>query len=172
MRIYVLGYMGSGKTTQGQKLAKKLGLDFYDLDALIEDAAGMKVAEIFAEKGEQHFRELEADVLRGTVLFPDAVIACGGGTPCYYNNMQWMNNRGATVWFHLPPEIIAGRIKKKKAKRPLIAHLPDEEILPFIREKLQERSYFYGKAQFHFDLSEMSVKEIAAGLCEAIPQLR
>ena len=147
MRIYVLGYMGSGKTTQGQKLAKKLGLDFYDLDALIEDAAGMKVAEIFAEKGEQHFRELEADVLRGTVLFPDAVIACGGGTPCYYNNMQWMNNRGATVWFHLPPEIIAGRIKKKKAKRPLLT-LP--YLARYVHAKRMHRPQVLEKTRLFF----------------------
>lgn len=172
MRIYVMGYMGSGKSTQGKKLATKLKLPFYDIDKMIEAIEGKSVSEIFAEKGEWYFRDLEADVLRSTILFPDAVIACGGGTPCFYNNIQWINHRGISIYLKVPVEMIFQRIKDKKAKRPLIAHMSDEELKDFIIKKSSEREYYYKKARFTFNMEHSSIKEVAETLMLALPELK
>jgi len=172
MRIYILGFMGSGKTSQGKKLASKLNYKFYDTDKIIERIAGMSIPEIFEAKGESWFRDLEADVLRSTILHTDAVISCGGGTPCYFNNMQWINTRGVSVYFHLPVERIFGRLKTRKHKRPLIANLTDEELRAFIIDKLSEREYYYKKASHTYDLSKVDVKGIFASLRENYNQLR
>lgn len=172
MRLYILGFMGSGKSSQGKKLAKKLDLDFYDTDKMIEQVAGMSIPKIFSEKGEHWFRDLEADVLRGTIMYTDAVIATGGGTPCFFNNMQWINARGVSLYFHVPTGHIYQRLKTRKSKRPLIADLNDEELMEYIERKLGERDYYYRKASHTFDLSETNVKQIAGFLKEQYDQLK
>ena len=99
MRIYLIGFMGCGKSTWGKKLAEKLDCAFIDIDKRIEAIEGGTVAEVFKIKGEEYFRKLEAAVLRSTVLEKNAVISCGGGTPCYFDNMEWMKQRGKTFFF-------------------------------------------------------------------------
>jgi len=146
MRIYLIGFMGCGKSTWGKKLAEKLDYNFIDLDKRIESIEGGTVAEVFKIKGEDYFRKLEADVLHSTVLEKNAVISCGGGTPCYYDNMEWMRNRGKTVYLNLSPENLFGRLRTRKEKRPLIANFDDNQLRDFIFQKLSEREAFYLQA--------------------------
>ena len=168
MRIYLVGYMGSGKSTQGKRLAKKLGLEFLDMDDMIREAAGMAIPEIFAHRGESWFREIEADVLRSTIMHHNVVVSTGGGTPCFFDNMQWMNTRGSTVYFHLPIDILFGRLKDSKKERPLIAKLTDDELRDFIIRTVAEREYYYRKSDFTFQLDNLKLNEVAEVLRKAL----
>lgn len=148
MRVFLIGFMGSGKSYSGKRLAAALGCDFYDLDALIEDREGASVAWIFEEKGETYFRELERQTLHETSNRERAVISCGGGTPCFFDNMDWMNAQGVTVWLDPPAELVLRRLQRKPHKRPLLAGLEtDEQWLAFIAKKMEERRPFYSRAQ-------------------------
>ncbi|MBP5731422.1 MAG: shikimate kinase, partial [Bacteroidaceae bacterium] len=109
--IILLGYMGAGKTSVGKVLARKLGLSFYDLDFFIEERFRRKVAEIFAERGEEGFRKIEYNMLHELAEFEDIVIAVGGGTPCFFDNMDYMNSKGITVFMNASPEIIVRHLK-------------------------------------------------------------
>jgi shikimate kinase len=161
MRIYLIGFMGCGKTTFGKKLANKLEYKFLDLDKKIEKLEKQSIANTFSEKGEEYFRQLEADVLRSTILYKNAVISCGGGTPCLHNNMQWMNSRGITIYLKTSAEHLTGRLKTRKEKRPLIATMSDDELWDFVSIKLPEREKYYLQAQIIADTKEkLSAKKI------------
>ena len=160
MRIYLIGFMGCGKSTWGKKLAEKLDCAFIDIDKRIEAIEGGIVAEVFKIKGEEYFRKLEADVLRSTVLEKNAVISCGGGTPCYFDNMEWMKQRGKTVYLNLSPENLFGRLRTRKEKRPLIANLDDDQLRDFIFQKLSEREAFYLQADIKIDPAVSKPKDI------------
>lgn len=148
MRIFLIGFMGSGKSYTGKRLAAALGCDFYDLDALMEANEGGSVARIFEEKGETYFRELERQTLHETSKWERAVVACGGGTPCFFDNMDWMNAQGITVWLDPPAEWVLRRVQRKPHKRPLLAGLDTEaQWMEFIKRKLEERRPFYSRAQ-------------------------
>lgn len=148
MRIYLIGFMGSGKSYTGKRLAVLLGYAFYDLDMLIEEREGCAVSDIFRDKGEAYFRELESRILRETTGMENAVISCGGGTPCFHHNMDWMNAHGITVWLDPPVEVIHKRLLRKPHKRPLLAGLEtEEEWRNFIEAKLSQRRSFYNLAQ-------------------------
>lgn len=148
MRIFLIGFMGSGKTYTGKRLAEALGYDFHDLDALMEELEGGSVARVFEEKGETYFRELERQTLHATSKWVRAVISCGGGTPCFFDNMEWMNARGVTIWLNPPVELVLRRLQRKPHKRPLLAGLEtDEQWHEFIERKLEERRPFYSLAQ-------------------------
>lgn len=148
MRIFLTGFMGSGKTYTGKRLAEALGYDFYDLDTLIEEQEGCKIAAIFEEKGEARFREIEQQTLHRTADEVNVVISCGGGTPCFFDNMEWMNARGVTIWLNPPVELVLRRLQRKPHKRPLLAGLEtDEQWHEFIERKLEERRPFYSLAQ-------------------------
>lgn len=148
MRIFLIGFMGSGKTYTGKRLAAALGCDFYDLDALIEEKEGCKIASIFEEKGETWFRKLEQKTLHETAKWERAVISCGGGTPCFFDNMAWMNAQGITIWLDTPVDTILYRLQRKPHKRPLLTGLEtDEQWLAFIERKFEERRPFYSRAQ-------------------------
>ncbi len=151
--------MGSGKSTFGKKLSDKLGYTLMDIDVVMEVLEKKTVTEIFKEKGEEYFRRLEADILHSSVLHKNAVISCGGGTPCYFDNMDWMNDRGLTVYLNMPPEILYGRLKERKAKRPLIANMTDLELKDYIFQKLSERESFYLKSKMILDVSIIEVKD-------------
>jgi shikimate kinase len=144
--IFIVGFMGCGKTTLGRKLAGRLGCMFMDLDHILEAQAGMSIAEYFFKYGEDAFRRLESEVLqRGT--YPDhAVISTGGGLPCFFDNMQWMNAHGKTVYIKLSPETLACRLEQEKHERPLLQDKHGETLVTFITEKLTEREYFYNQA--------------------------
>ncbi len=147
MRIFLLGFMGSGKSHVGRELAALLKCPFHDLDARIEARAGCAVSEIFATRGEAAFRQMERDALR---QLPDeewSVVATGGGTPCFHDNMDWMNARGLTVFLDASPALLARRLFPERHKRPLIAHLNDMPALTaFIESELNQRRPFYEQA--------------------------
>ena len=158
--IFLVGYMCCGKTTLGRELARVLGVPFLDLDEMIEEAAGMPATAIFAHLGEPHFRQLEREALM-QAAHSVAVVACGGGTPCYGDNMPLMNRQGVTVWLTTSAEVIAARLRlpEHKRKRPTIAPLADDEILPHVIEALEPRSPYYSQAQVLFDATDIETAE-------------
>lgn len=146
-RIFLIGYMGCGKTTIGKKLAEKLGYGFVDIDACIEEKQFKSISQIFAELGEDKFRQLEKQMLHEVAQFEDVVISTGGGAPCFFDNMSFMNNQGLSVYIKLSTEELTARLAASKAnKRPLIAHLKGEELQQFVAEGLAKRAPFYSQA--------------------------
>ncbi len=139
--------MGSGKTTTGKKLARLAGAKFMDIDTEIETAAGKSISKIFSEDGEEHFRKTEFEVLRSIDLTGGKVIATGGGTPCYADNMDYMNKTGITVYLRMTPAALASRLEYAMISRPLIAGLRGESLLNYITCKLSEREPVYLKSR-------------------------
>jgi shikimate kinase len=158
MIVYLTGFMGSGKTTTGKKLAALAGAKFVDIDAEIEKTAGKSISGIFSEEGEQHFRKYEYDELRRVDLSEGAVIATGGGTPCYADNMDYMNNTGITVYLKMTPAALASRLEYAMVSRPLIAGLRGESLISYIRDKITEREPYYLRSQIVFDGLNADVK--------------
>jgi len=138
--------MGSGKTTLGRKLASRMGYAFMDLDHILEAREGMTIAEYFSRFGEDAFRKLESDVLKQTSYPENAVVSTGGGLPCFFDNMQWMNAHGKTIYIKLAPKILADRLKNERIERPVLNGKHGEELVAFIEEKLAEREKFYNQA--------------------------
>jgi shikimate kinase len=147
MKIFLIGFMGSGKTSFGRKLSNYLGYELYDMDELLEKQVGMTVREYFQENGEKAFREQEKAALQNTSFPENSVISTGGGAPCYSDNMDWMNKNGITAYLSVPPKALAERLAKGRAKRPLIKDLNDEELLNYINSKLAEREEYYSLAK-------------------------
>ncbi len=145
--IFLIGFMGSGKTYWGRRLAPALGCAFLDLDAWIEEGEQRTIADIFAGSGETGFRVLEQQYLHRLAALPPAVVATGGGTPCFFDNMDWMKRRGHTIYLETPPGILAGRLKKGRDRRPLLKSLDDAGLEIFIRERLAAREPFYRQAE-------------------------
>ena len=145
--IILIGYMGAGKTTIGKVLARELGVEFYDLDNYIEDRFHQKIPDIFAEKGEEGFREVERKMLHEVAEFENVVISCGGGTPCFFDNMDYMNSRGETIFLEASPQVLKEHLQMGKTVRPLIQGKSQEELIAFIEESLQKRLPFYQKAK-------------------------
>lgn len=154
-RIILIGYMGAGKTTIGKALSKELGMMFYDLDWYIETRMHRTVAQIFAEKGEEGFRKIEYNMLHEVAEFENVIISCGGGTPCFFDNMDYLNAQGDTVYLKASPEVLCGHLKIGKVERPLIKGKSPEELQQFIIEQLEKREPFYNKAKYHLDVSLM-----------------
>ena len=159
--VFLIGYMGCGKTTLGEVLARQMDFRFIDLDGFIEERQGLTVTEIFDEMGENRFRELENEALHKVAVMSDVIVGCGGGTPCHSNNMALMNRAGITVWLTTSPERITARLllPEEKCKRPKVAHLPDEEVLPLVQGELQSRSPYYGQSQLQFDSTDIETAE-------------
>ena len=147
MKIFLIGFMGSGKTTSGKRLANALNCPFFDLDHQIAAETGMSIPAYFAEHGEPAFRALEKRVLQHFDYPADCVISTGGGTPCYFDNMEWMNANGLTVFIDMPPLPLAKRLEQGKHKRPLLKDLDAAGMVQFITEKLNDRLPYYQKAQ-------------------------
>lgn len=147
MRIWILGFMGSGKSTMGRKLSKLLGLNFIDLDKYVEERFFKTIPAIFSEEGEKGFREKERRSLLEVSHFENVVISTGGGAPCFFDNMEVMNNTGFTVYLAPDTETLARRILKSKTERPLVSGKSREELLAFINDTLRIRSPFYEKAR-------------------------
>ena len=154
-RIILIGYMGSGKTTVGRALAKTVGLPFYDLDWYIESRMRKKVSDIFAERGEAGFREIERNMLHEVAEFEDVIISCGGGTPCFFDNMDYLNQQGQVVWLHCEPEVLQKHLLMGKGDRPLLKGKTPDELIDYIREQLAYREQFYAKARYKLDVSLM-----------------
>lgn len=168
-RIFLMGYMGSGKTTLGKAFAKACGLSFVDLDWYIEERTHRSIREIFAEKGEDGFRELEKNMLHEASQFENVVIACGGGTPCFYNNMDYMNSCGITVFLDTSIESLFRRLKVAKMNRPLLADKSDEELMQTIKDGLNKRISYYSEAKLRIDGSRL---ENRAQIDETVNELR
>lgn len=144
----LIGYMGSGKTTSGKKLAKLMNHSFYDLDKELEKYVGIAIKEIFAIHGEVFFREKERDILTYLLGKKNAVIATGGGTPCYRDNMDIINSKSLSVYIKLPATTIYKRLKSEKDDRPLLIPKKGEELLQFIQQHLEEREKYYKQAKY------------------------
>ena len=147
MRIFLTGYMGCGKSTIGRKVAAGLGLNFIDLDKYIEERNFKSVPNIFAQEGEEAFREKERQALREVAQFEDIVVGTGGGAPCFFDNMQQMNDAGITIYLAPDNETLAFRLLKSKTERPLIAGKNKEELIQFIKTALEKRSPFYEQSK-------------------------
>ena len=147
MKIFLIGFMGSGKTYWGRKLGEKLRLPFFDLDEQIESNEAKPIPQIFAEEGEEYFRLLEKDTLHIITESHDSfIMATGGGTPCYFKNIDFMNKAGTTVWINTPVDLLHERLLKDKAQRPLIKNLNDAQLKGFIIKKFSDRKIFYQQA--------------------------
>lgn len=162
--IILIGFMGCGKSTLGKKIAEKLSFSFVDMDAEIEKQEKISISEIFKTKGEEHFRALEHQMLLSFVSKTNLVISTGGGTPCFYNNMEIINSIGKSIYIDLPAETLAQRLENEKSKRPLIADLSKEELLLYIQKKLNERKAFYALAQIEFSPVESSDSQLISYL--------
>lgn len=150
--IFLTGFMGSGKTYWGTRLAAALNCPFYDLDQLIEAGRQQSVSSLFSEKGEAAFRELERETLHQTAALAPAVIATGGGAPCFFDNMDWMNRTGLSIFLNTPPDLLADRLKHERAFRPLLAQVSESELETYIAGLLQHRMPFYRQA--HIELQQ------------------
>lgn len=151
--IVLLGYMGAGKTTVGRQLALNLNMQFYDLDWYIEMRYHTTVSQIFAERGEEGFREIERNMLHEVAEFENIVLSCGGGTPCFFDNMDYLNSICETVYLKARPDVLAAHLKMGKVERPLIKGKSDEQLLAFIEESLAKREPYYSKAHHIVDVS-------------------
>lgn len=146
MRIYLIGFMGCGKSSFGKRLAKKLDYPFVDLDEEIENQSGKSIPELFKLDGEAAFRKLEQDMLLETLIHKKAVIATGGGTPCFEDNMEFMNTEGITVYLRMSPLSITHRLENAKRQRPLVENLKGDKLLEFVKQRLSHREEFYLKS--------------------------
>ncbi|MBR1712452.1 MAG: shikimate kinase [Alloprevotella sp.] len=151
--IILIGYMCAGKTTVGRELAKRLGRTFYDLDWYIEERFHTKVSQIFAERGEEKFRDLERRMLHEAAEFENTVLSCGGGTPCFFDNMDYMNSVAQTVYMKASPETLIQHIGMSRGRRPLLEGKSPEELEAFVREQLAAREPFYMRAQHIIDIN-------------------
>lgn len=154
-RIILIGYMGSGKTTVGKALSKETGMMFYDLDWYIESRMRKTVAQIFAEKGEEGFRKIEHNMLHEVAEFENVIISCGGGTPCFFDNIDYINQQGEVVYLKATPEVLYRHLLMGKVERPLIKNKTPEELIAYITEQVAKREEFYNKAKYTLDVSLM-----------------
>ena len=152
--------MGAGKTTIGKALARKTGLEFFDLDWYVENRYRMKIPQIFAEKGEDGFRELERNMLHEVTEFEDVVISCGGGTPCFFDNIDYMNSLAETVYLKAEPEVLRTHLLMAKSQRPLIQGKTPDELRDFIKESLSNREPFYAKAKHIVQIEVLNSREL------------
>ncbi|MDE6199920.1 MAG: shikimate kinase [Muribaculaceae bacterium] len=148
--IFLIGYMGSGKTTLGRGVEARTHIKFIDLDQYIEERYGKSISAIFREYGEDGFRKIERDTVRELASEKDILVACGGGTPCFFDNMDVMNRCGVTVWLDASVDILHARLKEGRSQRPLIAGLDDDELKDFIIASLEKRTPFYNRASHRF----------------------
>ena len=152
-RIILIGYMGSGKTTVGKALSKQTGMMFYDLDWYIESRMHTTVPKLFTERGEEAFRKIEYNMLHEVAEFEDIIISCGGGTPCFFDNMDYLNQQGDVVYLKATPEVLYKHLLMAKVERPLLKGKSPEELIAYISQHLQERAPFYEKARYTLDVS-------------------
>ncbi len=160
MLIILIGFMGSGKTTAGQMVAKKLQYDFADLDVLIEEREGIAVTEIFARKGEEYFRKAESEVLDGLLERKNLVVASGGGTPCFHDNMEKMKSAGITVYLNTSPGLLARRLSRGNSSRPLVAGMQGPDLKNHIRKLLAGREGWYRQSDITYDADNFDIHEL------------
>ncbi len=160
MNIFLVGFMGSGKTYWGRIWSHQYGLQFFDLDDMIELKQKKTIATIFEKDGEAFFRKIETTALKTFSEKNNCIIACGGGTAAYNDNMQWMNENGITVYLSATAHYIYDRVLEEKEKRPLISKLNQGELFFFIEQKVKERELFYKQAKFILPVEELTAKSL------------
>lgn len=170
-RIFLIGYMGAGKSTVGKILAKQIGLSFIDLDCFIENRYQKTVGVLFKEKGEDAFRLIERNLLREVALFEDVLISTGGGAPCFYDNIGFMNEVGTTVYLKVSVEELTKRLEICKHTRPLLKDKTKEELREFISEALQKRNDCYMQASVIFDAEEMCDEADVQSIVDALEKI-
>lgn len=158
--------MGSGKSTVGKKLANKMNFQFIDLDKFIEDSTGKSITEIFETRGENYFRDIEHKCLRNIENQTNTLVSCGGGTPCFFDNMQWMNTKGITVYLQMNPLSLVSRLKQGKNERPLLKGKSDEDMLNFISNSLTEREKYYTQAHITVKVEGLKTGELQRKIIE------
>lgn len=169
MKIFLIGFMGSGKTTLGKYAAKHLGLGFMDLDQLIEANVGLSIPDMFREKSEQFFRETERDVLREVCdAEGDYLVSCGGGTPCWFDNMERMNKSGITIYLDISSARLTDRIRKSKSQRPLLQNVKGD-LQIHIHKLLLERTKFYSQARVMIPEEKANKKDILEIIRSLLP---
>ena len=161
--------MGAGKTTLGRALSKILGFSFYDLDWYIETRMRKTIAQIFEERGEEGFRTIERNMLHEVAEFENVIISTGGGTPCFFDNMEYMNDNGQTVFLDVHPDVLFRRLRVATQQRPILQGKTDEELRAFIIEALEKRAPHYGKAKYRFDAGQL---ESRRQIADSVQQLR
>lgn len=157
MKIFLLGFMGSGKSYWSRKLSSAMDLPLVELDHEVEQEAGSSIADIFSHRGEASFRALERDLLRRLMEKDAFILSCGGGTPCFFDNMDRMNKAGLTLWLNPSVSVMVERLKGNRSHRPLIRDLDDTALTAYVNRMLQTRSPFYQQAQMTVDPAGLSV---------------
>ncbi len=170
-RIFLVGYMGAGKTTIGKVLSKLIGLTFIDLDYYIEGRFRKTVAQLFAERGEEGFRSIERNMLHEVAEFEDVLVSTGGGTPCFFDNMEFMNQQGTTIYLQVSVDELASRLEVCKHTRPVLKNRTGDELKAFVAESLSGRLPFYQKASIVFDANELMTEADAYALSEQLKKL-
>jgi shikimate kinase len=160
MKIFLIGFMGSGKTHWGQLLSKKLGLAFFDLDTVVVEQEKKSVADIFADKGEEYFRYKETEALERIVEGEDGfILSCGGGTPCFFNNIEFMKKSGKVIWLNTSIDALKQRLQRERKTRPLIKEVDDADLDRYIVKKLSERRMYYQQADVTVNEESVTLDE-------------
>lgn len=167
-RVFLIGYMGAGKTTVGKVLSECLGLSFIDLDHYIEGRYHKTVGQLFVERGEDEFRDIERRMLREVAMFEDVLISTGGGTPCFFDNMDFMNKSGRTVYLKVSVCELVKRLEICKTTRPVLKGRSGDELKQFIEDSLQKREPFYTKASLVFDAENMMTERDVYNITESL----
>ncbi len=168
MKISLVGYMGAGKTTVGQRLAIEMGFDFFDLDTEIEKDTGYTITETIFNKGELYFRKLEREKLETLLGKDNFVLSTGGGTPCYYDNIDLINKSSLSVYLKYSVKDLYNRLEGNQAERPLLAHLGGANLQEYIGKHLFERNIYYEKSTLVIQAAGMDTKEITERIKELI----
>ena len=161
MKVFLIGYMASGKSTAAKKLAKKLELEAVDLDKEISKTAGKSIPEIFKSEGEKAFRKREQSELRKWLDKDDFVMACGGGTPCFFESMDEMNGVGTTVYLQMTPKAVVDRVLESKEERPILKGLPEEKMLKKVDFQIGKREPFYKRATLIINGVNLDIDDLA-----------
>ncbi len=158
-RIIFIGYMGAGKTTLGKALSNEIKLPFYDLDFYIENRRHKSIDNLFKEFGETGFRKIEHFMLHEVAEFENIILSSGGGTPCFFDNIDYMNKQGITIFLKATPEVLFTHIKMSKKIRPLLLNKTEEDIKDFIKSELKKREQFYQKAKYTVNIETLDNKQ-------------
>ncbi len=167
-RIYLVGYMGSGKTGAAIALGKILKMSVADTDKMISAKTGMSISEIFSKRGQESFREMEREVLLSTISLKNTIISTGGGTPCFFDNMKWMNDNGITVYLEANPGMLFHRLASSRSGRPLLEKLNDADLMEQIMNHLVQRIPVYKQSAISINASSLDVKMLAKKIEEFV----
>ncbi|MBZ5857193.1 shikimate kinase [Flavihumibacter profundi] len=165
MRIYLIGFMGSGKSHWGHLLSERMTYPFFDLDDVIVQQEGKAITEIFTELGEEEFRRMEKEVLeRLTETHPDMILSCGGGTPCFFGNIDYMKEHGKVIWLNTSIDTLVARLMKEKSHRPLLRDIPDAELKAVIIKRLYDRKLYYEQAHLSLPEETLTLEQLQSAI--------